>query len=99
MWAGRPDLVKTVLRVPAGAFRVLLSHEPDFADHAALANVPLQLSGHSHGGQMLVPFLGPPSFLLPLYGRKYPVGLQRVTRGNTMVYTNVGLGLIGLPHP
>jgi uncharacterized protein len=99
MWAGRPDLAATFVNLPSGAFRVLLSHEPDFADHAARARVPLQISGHSHGGQMIIPFFGPPPFVLPLYGRKYPVGLQRVERGDTMVYTNVGLGLAGLPRP
>jgi predicted MPP superfamily phosphohydrolase len=99
MWAGLPDLVATFGRLPAGAFRILLAHEPDFADHAALAGVPLQLSGHSHGGQMIIPFVGPPQYVLPTYGRKYPLGLQRAARGDTLVYTNVGLGLSALPRP
>jgi predicted MPP superfamily phosphohydrolase len=99
MWAGKADLVATFRRVPLGAFRVLLCHEPDFADHAARTGLPLQLSGHSHGGQMIIPFIGPFPYVLPLYGRKYPLGLQRVTRGETLVYTNVGLGLLALPHP
>jgi predicted MPP superfamily phosphohydrolase len=99
VWAGRPDLESTFRAAPRSAFRVLLCHEPDFADHAARGGIPLQVSGHSHGGQVIVPFVGPLPYVLPLYGRKYPIGLQRVTHGDTLVYTNVGLGLLALPKP
>jgi len=54
----------------------------------------LQLSGHSHGGQVRLPFLGP--LVLPRFGEKYPMGLARA--GNfTQVYTTRGIGL--LPPP
>ncbi|MEW6283536.1 MAG: metallophosphoesterase, partial [Candidatus Eremiobacterota bacterium] len=88
-WAGRPDLGRALAGVPRDAFRLLLAHEPDFADTAARQGIPLQLSGHSHGGQVRLPGLGPP--ILPPWGRKYPIGLQRVSP-TTQVYTNVGLG-------
>lgn len=93
-WAGAPDLGAALAGVPREVFKVLLCHEPDFADTAAQAGIPLQLSGHSHGGQVIVPGIGP--IVLPPHGRKYPIGLQRVPRSRTFVYTNVGLGLIGL---
>jgi len=69
---------------------ILLVHEPDYADtSAATGKFDLQISGHSHGGQIVVPFYGPP--VLPLSGRKYPSGLYKV--GNMFQYTNRGVGM------
>ena len=75
--------------LPAEGAAVLLAHEPDFADRsAATGRFELQLSGHSHGGQVKVPLLGAP--LLPPLGRKYPGGLYGVK--GMHLYTNRGLG-------
>lgn len=94
VWSGEPDLKSASAGVPDQAFRLLLCHEPDYADTAAQHRVPLQLSGHSHGGQVRLPFFGAP--ILPYLGRKYPIGLQRVG-ASTLVYTNVGVGTIAPP--
>src|SRR5207247_834100 len=68
---------------------ILLAHEPDFADtSAATGKFDLQISGHTHGGQIVLPFYGPP--VLPLSGRKYPSGLYKVR--NMFQYTNRGVG-------
>ncbi|HYA24438.1 MAG TPA: metallophosphoesterase [Terriglobales bacterium] len=79
--------------VPQAEAVVLLVHEPDFADQAARYPVDLQVSGHSHGGQVWLPGIGAP--WLPRYARKYPRGRYRV--GALPVYTNVGLGTIRVP--
>jgi predicted MPP superfamily phosphohydrolase len=94
VWSGEPDLETTSAGVPEQAFRLLLCHEPDYADTAAEHGIPLQLSGHSHGGQVRLPLLGAP--VLPYLGRKYPIGLQRAG-ASTLVYTNVGVGTIAPP--
>lgn len=94
VWERYADLEKALEEVPAGAAVVLLAHEPDYADEvAADGRVSLQLSGHSHGGQVRLPFIGPP--LLPYLGRKYPAGLYRV--GGMWLYVNRGVGLISPP--
>jgi predicted MPP superfamily phosphohydrolase len=72
---------------------VLLAHEPDFADHTVKYPVDLQLSGHSHGGQIRLPLLGP--VYLPTLGRKYPRGLRTIDR--LSLYTNVGIGTLYVP--
>ena len=92
VWSGRPDLDAALRRIPEEDFKILLCHEPDFADTAARAGIPLVLSGHTHGGQVIVPGIGP--IVLPPYGEKYPIGLRRVQGSGTLVYTNVGVGLI-----
>ncbi len=86
------DLDRTLAAVPAGESVVLLAHEPDFADQAARYPIDLQLSGHSHGGQIVIP--GMPGYLPPL-GRKYPRGLYRV--GDMTLYVNRGIGVSGVP--
>jgi predicted MPP superfamily phosphohydrolase len=92
---GRPDLHSATEGVPPDAFKLLLCHEPDFADRAEPHGFPLQLSGHSHGGQIVLPVAG--RLITPPGGTKYPKGLQRVERSGMWVHTNVGLGVIGLP--
>jgi hypothetical protein len=72
---------------------ILLAHEPDFADETARHPVDLQLSGHSHGGQIWLPVVGAP--WLPQLGRLYPRGLRKI--GDLTLYTNIGLGTIRLP--
>jgi hypothetical protein len=92
VWEEQNDIDAALQGIPNDAFTVLLAHEPDFADVAAQRSVQLQLSGHTHGGQVRVPFLGAPA--LPPLGRRYPIGLQRVPNRTTQVYTNRGIGLI-----
>jgi predicted MPP superfamily phosphohydrolase len=75
------------------AFHILLAHEPDMADQVKDGPVDLQLSGHSHGGQIRLPFVGP--LLTPPLSQKYPVGLYKV--GPITLYTNRGLGTTILP--
>jgi predicted MPP superfamily phosphohydrolase len=87
------DLPKTLHSVPENEATVLLVHEPDYADAVARFPVDLQLSGHSHGGQIRLPWLGP--LYLPELARKYAWGLYRV--GGLTLYTNPGLGTMGLP--
>ena len=72
---------------------LLLAHEPDFADYAARYPVDLQLSGHSHGGQIVAPWIGPPH--LPRLARKYVRGRYKVREME--LYTNRGIGVVGLP--
>ena len=90
--AGTADLHATLQSVPDEA-TILLAHEPDYADHVAQYPVDLQLSGHSHGGQVRVPFIGP--LYLPEMARKYVRGLYTI--GRLTLYTNPGLGTVGLP--
>jgi predicted MPP superfamily phosphohydrolase len=93
-WSGQPDLKAALDKLPAGAPAILLAHEPDLADDAALdGRVSLQLSGHTHGGQVRLPGIGAP--ILPRLGKKYDQGLYRV--GDMYVYTTRGVGLIGPP--
>jgi predicted MPP superfamily phosphohydrolase len=89
----RGDLRLALRDVPQRACKILLAHEPDAADWSARFPIDLQLSGHTHGGQVRLPGIGP--LLLPILGRKYPMGLYRVR--DTWVYTNRGLGLTRPP--
>lgn len=94
VWEGHADLPAALEGVAAGATVVLLAHEPDFADEVAShGRVALQLSGHSHGGQVRLPLLGPP--VLPYLARRYPAGLYRV--GDMQLYVTRGVGLVAPP--
>jgi hypothetical protein len=90
---GQPDLGAAIEKIPAGEPIILLAHEPDFADETALTPVDLQLSGHSHGGQIWIPGIGAP--WLPSLARNYPRGLYKIE--NMALYTNIGIGTIRAP--
>lgn len=90
---GRPDMSATLANISEKETTILLAHEPDFADDASLSPVDLQLSGHSHGGQIWIPGIGAP--WLPPMARRYPRGLHQV--GNLTLYTNIGIGTIRAP--
>jgi hypothetical protein len=91
-WTGRPRAELALDQIPHGAFTLLLCHCPDFADHLSgvLRHLPLQLSGHSHGGQVVLPGVGP--IRLPPLGRKYNTGLYRIDNTDRQVYTTRGVG-------
>lgn len=90
---GNTKLWECVRGVPREEPRILLVHEPDFADHTERYVIDLQLSGHSHGGQVRFPIVG--ALYLPPLGRKYPMGLYKLP--THQLYTNVGVGSIGVP--
>jgi predicted MPP superfamily phosphohydrolase len=83
------DLEQVVRRLPPGGPAILLAHEPDFADRAArTGRFGLQLSGHSHGGQIVLPRFGP--LVRGPHCWKYPIDRYQV--GTMTLYTNRGLG-------
>lgn len=81
--------IQALAGVPDTAVRLLLMHEPDYADEAP-RGFALQLSGHSHGGQIRLPGL---PLHCPEYGRKYPEGLRQAA--HHPVYTTRGVGMMG----
>lgn len=91
---GEADLDGTIAQLPPEVPAILLVHEPDYIEESAKTHkFALQLSGHSHGGQIKIPFLAP--LVLPRGGTKYYAGLDRVE--DTFTYTNRGLGMTNLP--
>jgi hypothetical protein len=76
---------------------IFLVHEPDYIDifqhHPRFPLVDLMLSGHSHGGQIRLPLVGP--LVLPPMGKHYVQGLFHF--GKMQLYVNRGLGTVGLP--
>jgi uncharacterized protein len=73
---------------------ILLSHQPTVLDLEQTQNVSLILSGHTHGGQVRLPFVGAPA-RFATNDLKYDRGLFR--RGGTQLYVSSGTGVIGLP--
>jgi len=91
---GRPDLDRALTGAPPGAVRILLVHEPDLADEIRPEHqVALQISGHSHGGQVRLPLVG--ALFTPRMGSKYVAGLYQAPA--CQVYTSRGVGVSHLP--
>ncbi len=93
-WTGRADLERTLEGRPPDVPVVLLAHEPALFDRASEAGVALTLSGHTHGGQVAVPFLARLASLSHLT-HQYHVGIYR--RGDAVLHVHPGLGTTGPP--
>jgi hypothetical protein len=98
--SGRPDPDKAIppsIRNNAGQPVIVMCHAPDYADelmtHPAGQSIGLMLSGHTHGGQVRLPFVG--ALELPPGGKKYIEGWFRI--GSMQLYVNRGIGTIGVP--
>lgn len=93
---GKPNIEKTVKNIRRNDYNILLSHEPDYVDKFKDYNIDLVLSGHSHGGQVYIPFYGP--LKSTTYGEKYTRGLYNLNnQRDTKLYVNTGLGNTKLP--
>ena len=84
------DLDTVLTKLDSEYPTVLLAHEPDFAHESSkTGRIDLQISGHSHGGQLIIPIVETTPFRGP-NSTKYPVGLYKV--GEMTQYTSKGLG-------
>jgi uncharacterized protein len=94
---GRPDFESAMENIPDEHYKILLSHAPDLADNAVRYGIQLQLSGHSHGGQIQIPFVG--ALITPPFAKKYWEGFYEigVTETPLTLYVNRGIGTTRLP--
>ena len=84
------NLDEVISKMPKNIPSILLAHEPDFAKESSQTGLfDLQISGHSHGGQLIIPKIETTPFRGP-NSTKYPVGLYKV--GDMVQYTSKGLG-------
>jgi uncharacterized protein len=90
---GRPDLDAAFRDVPNVCPVVSLWHEPDWAERAGAHGAILQLSGHSHGGQIRLPVLG--NIAAPYGGRRFVSGMNELE--SMRVYTSRGVGVYRPP--
>ncbi|WP_100330746.1 metallophosphoesterase [Bacillus xiapuensis] len=93
---GEPNIRQAKKQVQEGSYLILLSHAPDLANDAADAGIHLQLSGHSHGGQIQLPLIG--TLITPPYAEIYKEGSYQVAgESGLTLYVNRGLGTTRLP--
>lgn len=96
---GRPDLQATMTKLSKGVYTILLSHAPDLANQACdLDSFHLQLSGHSHGGQIQLPWFG--ALIKPPFAKQYVEGLYTIKSkmaGSLTLYVNRGIGTTRIP--
>jgi predicted MPP superfamily phosphohydrolase len=94
LWEGSPDLESALGKVAAEVPRVLMCHNPDYAEQMpGHPRVDLMLCGHTHGGQVKIPCGPRPK--LPIRHIKYAAGFAQGPCCG--VYTSCGLGMTGIP--
>jgi len=92
---GSPNLNELIDDSYEHLFNILLCHEPDFADRTKDYPYDLQLSGHSHGGQIQFPFIGP--IVTPALGEKYVEGHFQLGNRPMNLMVSRGIGTTRLP--
>lgn len=91
-----PRLDQAMAGIPGDAFTLLIYHSPDLIEAAAARGVDLYVSGHTHGGQIALPWHGA-LVTASIYGKAYEHGLYRV--GPTTMVVSRGIGFEGGPMP
>jgi predicted MPP superfamily phosphohydrolase len=91
--ARSPVLERFAEEIPKDLPSLLLAHRPSFFHHAEELGFPLVLSGHTHGGQIALPFAGNQNVSRMI--SDFTRGLFH--RGETTMYVSRGLGMAGLP--
>ena len=89
-WTRSPGEIASVLKGTGGT-TILLAHDPRRLVEAAALDVQLVLSGHTHGGQVIVPAIG------AIAGRKFPVLAGYAMRENTSLFVSKGVGTVYVP--
>jgi predicted MPP superfamily phosphohydrolase len=89
---GSPDEKSAFLNVPINAYKIGIFHSPVYFD-SIFKKINLALSGHTHGGQMKLPFINP--FWLPMGGQKYVSGWFK--KEASSLYVSRGIGTSILP--
>ena len=89
-WTRRGTDIAAIARGATG-FVVLLAHDPRRLTEAAALNIPLVLSGHTHGGQVVLPVAG------AIAAQKFPVVAGIGRRGRTTMFVSRGLGTVYVP--
>jgi len=89
-WTRRPADIGAVVRGAAGPV-ILLAHDPRRLTEAAALNIPLVLSGHTHGGQVVLPGLG------AIAAQKFPVIAGVANRERTAIFVSRGVGTVYVP--
>jgi uncharacterized protein len=89
-WTKRLADIAPVVRASSGT-TILLAHDPRRLTEAAALNVPLVLSGHTHGGQVVLPLAG------AVAAQKFPVVAGIGKRDKTTMFVSRGVGTVYVP--
>ena len=89
-WTRTAGEIASVLKGTGGT-TLLIAHDPRRLVEAAALDIQLVLSGHTHGGQVIVPGVG------AVAGRKFPVLAGYATRENTSIFVSRGVGTVYVP--
>ncbi|MGL5414649.1 MAG: metallophosphoesterase [Clostridium sp.] len=93
---GKYNVEETIRGIEENNINILAVHEPDISEKFKEYPIDLILSGHSHGGQIYLPFIGP--LKKNILSKKYNRGMYELeNKKNTKLYVNTGLGNTKIP--
>jgi predicted MPP superfamily phosphohydrolase len=83
---------EALTNIPNDEYKIFLFHDPDCLQEIAENHVDLYLAGHTHGGQVALPFYGA-LMTVSAFGKKYEHGLHKMD--DTYLYVNRGISMEG----
>lgn len=93
---GRPNIEQALHHAHENVYTIMMCHEPDYAINVKLYPVDVQLSGHSHGGQIRLPIIG--HLVTPPLGNQFVDGHYQIGDYPLNLYVSRGIGTTRLPY-
>lgn len=94
LWEDELKIDETFSGTEQEGFKILLAHNPDTADTEFTTKVNLVISGHTHGGQVNIPFIGAP--VLPVNNKRYTSGLIKTQKAPMFISRGIGWAVLPL---
>jgi uncharacterized protein len=92
LWEDDIGIDRAFANIPVDDCKIVLAHNPDTIDESFNTRIDFMISGHTHGGQVNIPFYGTP--LLPVKNKRYASGIIETKKAKIFISRGIGWAIL-----